>query len=291
MNKPNDDKLAEDHFNLDNFVANKINQQQLKFYAVPRGFKIGIFFSWEETHRSTNGYSGAIFKKFGNIQEAAVFFKANLPLAQDVSNIQSQNQNSQNQQVANNLPIIEEHSFQKNKQIIDIYCDGSVPFNGMKGAKGGIGIVFGSEEISEVVPNDKYGGEMTNNIAELYALKRVFEIIKEKFQKEKGAFYRIFSDSEYSIKSITIWSQKLEKGKKKIKNFELIMEIFKKYQELKHICQLEHVKGHSVSEGNKRADYLARFSSEKSFTNDNIDQKRKGVEIINNFGVSKKIKI
>ena len=139
--------------------------------------------------------------------------------------------------------------------------------------KGGIGILFGNEEISEVVP-DIYGEKMTNNITELYAIKRVFEIIQAKNEKE--TYYKIYSDSEYSILSITKWKPHLRK-KQDGKNLKLIKEICDIYDKINYKCELIHVRGHQDSEGNNRADKLARIASGADIKE--IGSKRLGVDI------------
>lgn len=44
-----------------------------KVYAVKKGFKIGIFKSWDECKKQVDGFSGAIYKSFNTIEEAESF--------------------------------------------------------------------------------------------------------------------------------------------------------------------------------------------------------------------------
>lgn len=44
-----------------------------KYYAVKRGLKTGIFRTWAECRANVTGYSGAIYKSFGSMQEALAF--------------------------------------------------------------------------------------------------------------------------------------------------------------------------------------------------------------------------
>lgn len=48
----------------------------MKYYAVARGRKIGIYKSWAECKHQVNGYQNARFKKFLTEQEAADFIRA-----------------------------------------------------------------------------------------------------------------------------------------------------------------------------------------------------------------------
>lgn len=44
-----------------------------KFYAVKKGYNIGIYETWNECKKQINGYSGAVYKSFTNLQEANCF--------------------------------------------------------------------------------------------------------------------------------------------------------------------------------------------------------------------------
>ena len=100
-----------------------------------------------------------------------------------------------------------------------IYTDGACSHNGSKNAKAGIGVHFSSknklklEDLSSRLHIDK----PTNNKAELWAIKEALELCDKNIIKEKII---IFTDSDYSIKAITLWypnwvkKNDLEKKKK-----------------------------------------------------------------------------
>lgn len=44
-----------------------------KFYAVKKGFKIGIFENWDDCKKQINGFSGAVYKSFKTFSEAQNF--------------------------------------------------------------------------------------------------------------------------------------------------------------------------------------------------------------------------
>ena len=46
-----------------------------KYYAVQRGRRTGVFFSWPECQKQVAGFSGAIFKSFPTLEEAEAFVK------------------------------------------------------------------------------------------------------------------------------------------------------------------------------------------------------------------------
>ena len=58
----------------------------VKYYAVKKGFKTGIFNSWNECKQVVNGYSGAIYKSFEDIEEAKSFLQKGSELLQYLQN-------------------------------------------------------------------------------------------------------------------------------------------------------------------------------------------------------------
>lgn len=48
-----------------------------KYYAVKKGKKTGIYFTWDECKEQVNGYSGAIYKSFSSLKEAESFLEDN----------------------------------------------------------------------------------------------------------------------------------------------------------------------------------------------------------------------
>ena len=150
--------------------------------------------------------------------------------------------------------------------MINVYTDGSCINNGKKNAKAGIGIFFNindSRNISEEIKINP-----TNNVAELTAIIKVFNILKEEIELNYDIY--IYTDSKYSINSFTIWSKNWEKNNwkkkdnKEIKNLELIKTgyyLFNKYDNV----ELIHIKAHTNkldehSIGNENADTLANLA-------------------------------
>jgi len=147
---------------------------------------------------------------------------------------------------------------------MNVYTDGSCLHNGNPNACAGIGIFFGVNDERNL--SLKLEGEASNNIAELTAIVTVFQILKQEIKANQEI--NIYSDSEYSINSITIWAHNWSKNdwKKKdnsvIKNVDLIKKNYKlfiKYQNVK----LHYIKAHSKEQdehslGNEQADTLAK---------------------------------
>ena len=58
------------------FIKKEVEVDVIKtYYAVKEGFTVGIFETWEDCQKSINGFSGAIYKKFKNYDEALKFIK------------------------------------------------------------------------------------------------------------------------------------------------------------------------------------------------------------------------
>ncbi|MFT5520229.1 MAG: ribonuclease HI [Enterobacterales bacterium] len=97
----------------------------------------------------------------------------------------------------------------------------------------------------------------TNNSAELKALRCALHMATK--EVHEGRTVAIFSDSQYSIKSITIWGDKrsAKDWVSALKNRELIIEMYNLYQELRDEVPIYYVSGHAGIEGNELADRMA----------------------------------
>jgi ribonuclease HI len=141
--------------------------------------------------------------------------------------------------------------------MITYYTDGSCEPN--PGTGGYAVIKLGNDANGEpimepaVLGGEPGGGQTTNirmeGLAIIAALKDA-----------KGAECEIFSDSEFWIKTITIWSIPWEKNgwKKKggeIKNLDIVQEVVPLYKASK--ATLTWVRGHNNDPGNEMADHWA----------------------------------
>ena len=92
---------------------------------------------------------------------------------------------------------------------MNVYIDGACSNNGKPNAKAGYGIFFSNND-----ERNEYGlvnGKQTNNTGELTAFIRCVE----KFEKDK--IYNVYTDSEYVIKCVTTYGQKLKNKEWKTK--------------------------------------------------------------------------
>jgi ribonuclease HI len=145
---------------------------------------------------------------------------------------------------------------------IIVFTDGSC----IQHKAAGYGIYFPNKEVENISKKFKIK-PITNQRAELYAIYKAIKIIISKLAFKKIIIY---TDSLYSIKSLTIWIHnwrindwKTTKGKP-IKNLDIIKKIFDYLQKYNTKIFFEHVKSHTNgtdfnSISNNKADELAKI--------------------------------
>ena len=143
---------------------------------------------------------------------------------------------------------------------IDIFTDGSLIRK-----KGdiycGYGIYFPNGENDNISKKfDK--GLITNNRAELYAIYKSLKICKKILKEKEIKKINIYSDSEYSIKTLTIWYKNWIKNGKDYKNKDIIDKTIKLINKLNNVNFI-HIKAHTgennyYSLSNNQADELAK---------------------------------
>lgn len=115
-------------------------------------------------------------------------------------------------------------------KIVRVFTDGAAKSNGQKTAVGGIGVFFGDAHPlnhAELLTYRTFGTKVTNNLAELYAIKKGLQLAIENFQ---GYEIHLFTDSQYSYNIFTSWAKKwrdngwVKSDKKPIQNIDLIKD-------------------------------------------------------------------
>ena len=205
----------------------------MPYYSVHKGRVCGIFSSWNECKQNTSGFSGAVFKKFTNKEDAEHFLKFG------------------------KTDFIIEKS--KTQPSITVYTDGACRHNGYSNAIAGIGIYFGKNDKRNV--SHRIYGKQTNNIAELTAILEVRQILSSEI--DSGTEIEVCSDSKYAIRCCTSYGQKQDKisWSKEIPNKELVKKIYNTYKNYSNVT-FRYVKAHTGrtdvdSIGNANADRLA----------------------------------
>lgn len=278
------------------------------YYVVKRGHKTGIYKTWAECKAAVDGFKSPIFKKFGSFEEANTFFKAEIPIFNSatkstpsarnaktesidirnggiITGTLSPEEKTRIQSICSNIksaPFSEELNYNVaawnvlNDEIY-IFTDGSAKRNqrGNDGASG-LGVYLGAQCINV---KEIYQGR-TNNQCELGALDYAFKLII-RYHRELSAMgktIKIVSDSEYSIKTVSLWLAGWKKNGwrtssgEPVKNKELIESIDSSMQRIKAInatleearkirVKLIHVNSHQVPDTTDKFKYSIWFGN------------------------------
>ena len=143
-----------------------------------------------------------------------------------------------------------------------VYTDGACTNNGHKNAAAGIGIYFGDDDQRNV--SAKIDGKQSNNTAELSAIIKTYEILKNDI--EMGKDITIVSDSVYAIRCAGEYGLKNANYNwgKDIPNKELVRQIYELYSAQPNV-KFMHIKAHTANQdihsiGNDHADRLANMA-------------------------------
>ena len=146
--------------------------------------------------------------------------------------------------------------------MIYVYTDGACTNNGHKNASAGIGIYFGDDDQRNV--SSKIDGKQSNNTAELSAIIRTYDILKNEI--EMGKNVTIVSDSVYAIRCAGEYGLKNANYNwdKDIPNKELVRQIYELYSAHPNV-NFMHIKAHTANQdihsiGNDHADRLANMA-------------------------------
>lgn len=158
----------------------------------------------------------------------------------------------------------------KYQKEINVYTDGSIRrikgrIKGKNKTKiiGGYGIHFPDidlKDISKPFINRNEKGIITINRAELHA---IHQAILRVLHNYKFDTLNIYSDSEYSVKSLTKWIVNWKKNdwknskKKDVENQDIIKKIDKYIQKFSPKINIIWIKAHNNNKYNDRADILA----------------------------------
>ena len=142
---------------------------------------------------------------------------------------------------------------------IDVFTDGACINNGKSNASAGYGVYFPNEEFKNI--SKSFNIEpITNQRSELFA---IYIGLKTIITSGEYNYINVYTDSEYSMKSLTIWkNSKNAKGQKR-KNLDIIEPILKLINNNENITiKFIHVRSHTNKQtyeaiGNEYADKLA----------------------------------
>jgi ribonuclease HI len=151
---------------------------------------------------------------------------------------------------------------------MNVFTDGACSNNGKNNAIAGIGIFFSDNDNRNISEKLDKKLKQTNNVAELTAIIRAINLIKNDL--DNGLKYNIYTDSNYCI----LCAEKYEEWIKKIciiKNLDLVKELYNLNQKYENLNIL-YVKAHTgntdnISYGNEQADKLANLAIGKDIQN------------------------
>jgi ribonuclease HI len=140
---------------------------------------------------------------------------------------------------------------------IEIYTDGACRGNGATNALGAWAyIVYIDGVKKDTIGRTEKG--TTNNKMELTSILQAMQYIQHNNLYERNQI-TIYSDSQYSINSVTLWANGWKKKNwKGVKNTEIIIPIYELYTQMPNI-KFQHVRGHSGNSGNEEVDRLCNL--------------------------------
>lgn len=153
------------------------------------------------------------------------------------------------------------------EEVINVYTDGSYKKKGSD-IYCGYGIYFPDGEYKDI--SRKFTHEpITNNRAELYAILKTIvlcnNIFLDRLKKNNAQIktVNIYSDSEYSVKSLTLWLKKWKTNGKDYLNKDIIDDIDECMSKAPFKVNLIHVRAHTGesdphSLANHKVDELAK---------------------------------
>ena len=190
-----------------------------KYYAVRVGKTPGIFETWDECKAAVDGYSGAVFKGFGSLEEAKAF-------------------------VVNESVVA---TAQKDEGKPYAFVDGS--YNGVAKVYGygGFLVVDGERYLLQGSGNDEEMLSMNNVAGEILGSMAAVEKALELGLKELDIYY--------DYMGIEMWATG---GWKRNKTGTIAYHEFMQRVKDEISISFVKVKGHSGVEGNEEADRLAK---------------------------------
>lgn len=264
------------------------------FYAVKKGFKPGVYTSWDECKSQVDKFPSASFKKFASEKDAWAFIRgvelSAPPETKKVSQLVEsaasllpkrgpepleyiplgrKRSNSDKEVVAPPKRVKQSESsssessdgFTYMGDAVVVYTDGCCSANGRRGARAGIGVYWGCNHPLNVA--ERLRGRQTNQRAELQAACKALEQAKEMNMKKVV----LYTDSMFTINGVTKWVKNWKLNNWRLKSGGQVMhkEDFLKLDRLNEELEVVwlHIPGHAGYRGNEEADRLSREGAAK----------------------------
>ncbi|XP_039981344.1 ribonuclease H1 isoform X2 [Xiphias gladius] len=259
------------------------------FYAVKKGFKPGVYNSWDECKSQVDKFPSASFKKFASERDAWAYIRGvELSGAPQVTKAQSVESGvsllpKRGPEPLEYIPLGKKRCRSDNEEVVSppkqvkrsessssvstdgftymgdavvVYTDGCCTANGKSRARAGIGVYWGHNHPLNVA--ERLQGRQTNQRAEIRAACRALEQAKEKNIKKLV----LYTDSKFTINGVTTWVKNWKlngwrlKSGGQITNKEDFVKLDRLNAELEVVWM--HIPGHAGYRGNEEADRLSR---------------------------------
>lgn len=259
----------------------------MKYYAVRKGRKPGIFTTWDEAKKQVDGFSNARFKSFPTYEEAEKF----------MHHQEGQPELAKTKPVAVK-PVIKkrpENNVQfktvnsKKHYFATIYTDGGCRNTGNKAGdhvhsddKAAWAYLIVNERNGQTFHGTKGTLGATNNQMELTALKEaLYKLVELKYNTE-DLLFRL--DSKYVLDPIQTsdlakWQANnwRRSNKQPVANVKIWQDIFKLLQVFPY-AKFEWVKGHNGQHGNEFVDGLLNQTMDEMVDQDALADMDKDVD-------------
>lgn len=229
-----------------------------KFYAVKKGRKPGIYYSWDICKKMVDGYPGAIYKSFKTMEEAKAFVGAEVEGQTDV-NAQTavkgdapvvksaKNEAGGLQTTGSRLAAGSDKSHLQKESKVYAFVDGSYNIATKVYGYGGFLVHDGTKEVLQGSGSDEEMASMRNVSGEILGSMAAIQKAIELGLSEIAIYY--------DYMGIEMWATGGWKRNKAgtIAYYDYIQSVKDKIK-----IQFIKVKGHSGVEGNEEADRLAK---------------------------------
>lgn len=290
---------------LSRTVCSAADDMAKSFYAVRKGVKPGVYYSWDECKKQVDKFPSASFKKFASEKDAWAFVRGVEPSAvPDVKKVSQSVESDVNllpkrgPEPLMYIPLgkkrrhsddeaetqpkrvkLSESSTTESKDgftymgdAVVVYTDGCCLANGKNSAKAGIGVYWGHNHPLNV--GERLQGRQTNQRAEIQAACRALEQAKEKNIKKLV----LYTDSKFTINGVTSWVKNWKLNGWRLKSGGQITnkEDFVKLDRLNAEVEVVwlHIPGHAGYRGNEEADRLSREGAAKPLQQQQQQQRR-----------------
>ncbi|RVE56161.1 hypothetical protein OJAV_G00233700 [Oryzias javanicus] len=260
------------------------------FYAVRKGFKPGVYSSWDECRSQVDKFPAASFKKFASERDAWAFVRGversaaphqneevEVPLLpkrgpEPLQYIPLGKRSRSGEEVLQSNPKRPRETrappsdgstdgFTYMGDAVVVYTDGCCSANGKTGARAGIGVYWGHNHPLNVA--ERLEGRQTNQRAEIQAACKALQQAKDHNIRKLV----LYTDSKFTINGVTSWVKNWKLNGWRLKSGGLVTnkEDFVKLDELNSELEVVwmHIPGHSGYTGNEQADRLSREGAAK----------------------------